>query len=145
MVRTPAEAYAEGRSVGAFLFYKEAIEALNEAASESKDGKSETTTYENVADFLLAIYWKLVETSGVENLRGDDGKVSERRKSEEREKDMEAGVGILNDEVSRIVNEDAAKSEEGLDERIPREEVLDVLREAEAAAIRKIRKGDRKS
>lgn len=145
MVRTPAEAYAEGRSVGAFLFYKEAIEALNKAASESKDGKSETTTYENVADFLLAIYRKLVETSGVENLRGDDGKVSERRKSEEREKDMEAGVGILNDEVSRIVNEDAAKSEEGFDERIPREEILDVLREAEAAAIRKIRKGDRKS
>lgn len=145
MVGAPAEAYAEGRSVGAFLFYKEAIEALNEAASESKDGKSETTTYENVADFLLAIYRKLVETSGVENLRGDDGKVSERRKSEEREKDMEAGVGILNDEVSRIVNENAAKSEEGFDERIPREEVLDVLREAEAAAIRRIRKGDRKS
>ena len=80
MVGGRREAYENGKSTGAYLFYKEAIEALNAAAAESEKGAQETTTYENVADFLLAIYRKV--TQNEENGSPEDGGSESERKIE---------------------------------------------------------------
>lgn len=65
-----SETYEDGKRTGAYLFYKEGIEALNEAAAKSEKGAQETTTYECVADFLLAVYRKVMKTDGGANPKG---------------------------------------------------------------------------
>ena len=71
------DAYENGKKTGAYLFYQEAIESLNEAAKQSEKGVQETTTYECVANFLLAVYRKTVGIDGTQAESGTDEKKAE--------------------------------------------------------------------